>query len=202
MKEIVLVGGGGHCRACIDVIEQQGLYTIAGIVDVADKRGSSVLGYAVFATDNDLLDLINKYTYFLITLGQIKRSDRRIELFNVIYDNGGKLPAIVSPLAYVSKHTKIGHGTIIMHHALINAGAVIGDNCIVNTKALIEHDVVIRNHCHMATGSIVNGGVVIENGVFVGSGAVIRESILVGRNTTIGCNSTVKQSVSPGSMLR
>ena len=38
MKEkIILIGGGGHCRACIDVIEQEGRFTIAGIVDVPEK---------------------------------------------------------------------------------------------------------------------------------------------------------------------
>ena len=39
MKEkIILIGGGGHCRACIDVIEQEGRFTIAGIVDVPEKK--------------------------------------------------------------------------------------------------------------------------------------------------------------------
>ncbi len=28
MKEIILIGGGGHCKACIDVIEQTGFYNI------------------------------------------------------------------------------------------------------------------------------------------------------------------------------
>ena len=31
--EIILLGGGGHCRSCIDVIEQAGDFNIAGIVD-------------------------------------------------------------------------------------------------------------------------------------------------------------------------
>lgn len=35
MKEqIILIGGGGHCKSCIDVIEQEGKYQIAGIVDL------------------------------------------------------------------------------------------------------------------------------------------------------------------------
>jgi len=33
MKEkIILIGGGGHCKSCIDVIEQEGRFIIAGIV--------------------------------------------------------------------------------------------------------------------------------------------------------------------------
>ena len=31
--EILLIGGGGHCHSVIDVIEQEGKYKIAGIID-------------------------------------------------------------------------------------------------------------------------------------------------------------------------
>ena len=35
-EEIILIGGGGHCKSCIDVIEQEGKYQIAGIVDLPE----------------------------------------------------------------------------------------------------------------------------------------------------------------------
>ena len=37
-EEIILIGGGGHCKSCIDVIEAEGKYTIAGIPDMAGKK--------------------------------------------------------------------------------------------------------------------------------------------------------------------
>ena len=81
------------------------------------------LGYEVIATDDDLPDLVKEYNCFFIIIGQIKSPEKRIVLFEQIKKLGGRLPVVVSPLAYVSKHAKIGAGTIIMHHALINAGA-------------------------------------------------------------------------------
>ena len=33
MKNIILIGGGGHCKSVIDVIEQEKKYKISGIVD-------------------------------------------------------------------------------------------------------------------------------------------------------------------------
>ena len=155
---IVLIGGGGHCKSCIDVIELEAKYVIAGIVDIKEKLHQSIIGYKIFATDNDLPDLVKKYQYFFITLGQIKNPDKRIRIFQTLKELGAKLPIIISPLAYVSRHSKIGDGTIIMHQALINAGAMIGSNCIINTKTLIEHDAIIGDHCHIATGAIINGG--------------------------------------------
>jgi len=34
---IILLGAGGHCKSCIDVIEAEGKFTIVGILDVANK---------------------------------------------------------------------------------------------------------------------------------------------------------------------
>ncbi|MFO8090861.1 MAG: hypothetical protein R6U13_13555 [Desulfatiglandaceae bacterium] len=77
-QSILLVGGGGHCKSCIDVIEQEGKYQIAGIVDLPEKQGQSVMGYAVLGTDGDLPELVRTYPNVLITLGQIKTPERRI----------------------------------------------------------------------------------------------------------------------------
>jgi len=202
MKDLILIGGGGHCRACIDVIEQHGVYSIAGIVDREERKGEKVLGYEIVASDDELHILFSRFRFFLVTLGQITNWARRKQLFDAVRAGGGELAVIVSPLAYVSRHARIGSGTIVMHHALVNAGAEVGSNCIVNTKALIEHDVTIGDHCHISTGSLVNGGVVIEEGSFWGSGAVARENIQVGRNSVIGCNATVKQSLPGGNTFK
>lgn len=198
--ELILVGGGGHCKSCIDVIEQTGAYRIAGIIDLQEKLHQKVLGYEVIATDDDLPRLVKEYE-MLVTVGQIKSPALRIKLFANIKDLGGRLPVIVSPLAYVSKHARVGEGTIVMHHALVNAGASIGRNCIINTKALVEHDAVIHDHCHIATGAIVNGGTVVHAGTFMGSGAVSSEYIEIGENTVIGSNVTIKNNVPPGEVI-
>jgi sugar O-acyltransferase (sialic acid O-acetyltransferase NeuD family) len=196
MKEkIILVGGGGHCKSCIDVIEREGKYQIAGIVDVSEKLHQKVLGYEIIATDDDLPRMVDEYENFLITLGQIKSPEKRIWIFQTLKKSGAKLPEIISPLAYVSKHAEIGDGTIIMHHVLINAGARIGKNCIVNTKALIEHDAIIGDHCHIATGAIINGGVGVGSGTFFGSNAVCKEYVEIGENAVIGCGIKIIKNI-------
>lgn len=193
MKEsIILIGGGGHCKSCIDVIEQEGKYSIVGIVDLPEKVGETILGYPIIATDDEIKDLTKKYQNFLITLGQIKSPGRRIEIFNLLKEYKVNLPVIISPIAYVSKHATIDEGTIIMHHALVNASAKIGKNCIINTKALVEHDVEIGNHCHISTGATVNGHVKIGDETFIGSNAVTKENIKIEANSFIKANSIVK----------
>ena len=190
--ELILIGGGGHCKSCIDVIEQENNYVIAGIIDVPDKVGQLVLNYPVIGSDKDLEGFSKQYKNFIITLGQIKSAQKRIDLFNKLKELNVNVPTIVSPLAYVSKHAFVGVGSIIFHQVVINAGARIGNNCIINTKALIEHDANVGNHCHISTGSIVNGGVKIGDCSFYGSGAVSKEYIDIPAGSFIKANSIVK----------
>ena len=177
MQEIILIGGGGHCKSVIDVIEQENKFIIAGIIDKKELLGEKVLGYRIIDCDDNLENIFDTYKNAIVTVGQIKSPDIRIKLFNKLKDIGYKLPTIVSPFSYVSKHSFIGEGTVIMHHALVNSNARIEENCIINTKSLIEHDCVIEPHCHISTASVVNGGTTIKQGTFFGSNATSKEYI-------------------------
>jgi sugar O-acyltransferase (sialic acid O-acetyltransferase NeuD family) len=191
MKKILLIGGGGHCKSVIDVIEQGDEFQIIGIVDKPKLLGTKVLGYPIIGNDSDLANLAKRYHYALITVGQIKSPLLRIKLFNLAVEVGFVLPSVISPNAYVSRHTTIGDGVVIMHDALINAGSMISDNCIINSKALIEHDCLISKHCHISTNATINGGVTVESGSFVGSGVITKELITISKNNFIKAGSLV-----------
>jgi sugar O-acyltransferase (sialic acid O-acetyltransferase NeuD family) len=192
MKDIILIGGGGHCKSVIDVIEQEGTFQIAGIIDKPELLGTDILGYLVIGTDSDLDSLVKKYKYAMITVGQIQSPLIRMKLFDLAIKSGFILPTIISPYAYVSQYASIGDGVIVMHNALINVKVTIGDNCIINSKALIEHDSHIMDNCHISTNVTVNGGVAIESECFIGSGAIVREAITIKKNSFIKAGSVVK----------
>lgn len=203
MKErLILIGGGGHCRSCIDVIESQDLYEIGGIVDLPHNIGNEILGYKIIASDEDLLRLVKEYKNFLITIGQIKTPSLRRDKFALLKQLGGLFPNIISSKAIVSTHAVLGEGNIVMHNAIINAGAKIGNNCIINTGAIVEHDVQIGDHIHISIGAIVNGGTKIGNGTFVGSNSVLRECVSVGNDVIVGAGVTVMRDVSDGKLLK
>ncbi len=192
MKKILLIGGGGHCKSCIDVIEQQGVYDIAGIIDRPESVGGNVLGYPVIGSDESLSSLRSEYQYAFVTVGQIYSADLKMKLYRMLTTLKFKVPFIISPLAYVSKYAKIAQGSIVMHHALVNAGARVGENCIINTKALIEHDAIIENHCHISTGAIVNGGGRISSESFIGSLATSKQYIQIEKKSFVKAGSVMK----------
>ena len=191
MKKIILIGGGGHCKSCIDVIENENKYKIIGIID---KKENTSLHYKFF-TETHLNKKLIKNNYAFVTVGQIKNYKVRVKLFNKIKDLGFKIPTIISPLSYISKHAVIGKGTIVMHGAIVNAGATIGDNCIINTNSLIEHDVVIGDNTHVSTEATINGGAVIGNKVFIGSRSIIKDNISVGDCSIVGASLYIKKNL-------
>lgn len=201
-KPLVLIGGGGHCRACIEVIETVDKYAIAGIVDLKEKKGTKVFSYTIFAADEDLPSLAGAYRHFLVTLGQLTSPERRRQLFETVKGLGARLPIIISPYAKISRRAEISEGTIVMHGAVVNAGAKVGRNCIINTAAVVEHDCVVGDHCHISTGGIVNGGSRIGEGAFIGSGGMVSNGLTIAAGAIIGAGAVVMQSIEePGTYV-
>lgn len=193
--KIILIGGGGHCKSCIDVIESEDKYSITGILDVSSKVGQNILGYPIIGTDDEIPSLVNEGFSFFISVGQVNNAAIRIKIYKKLKQLNASIPVIVSSAAMVSKHAKIAGGTIVMHFALINAEAIISENCIINTKALIEHDTQIGAHTHVSTNATVNGNCIIGEQCFIGSGAIINQGIKITDKVVIGSGTTVINNI-------
>ena len=193
-KNLILVGGGGHCKSVIDVAESAG-YNILGILDMPEDVGKPVLNYKVIGTDDDIHRYVDK-AEFVITVGFIKNPATRIKLYNKVKEAGGKLATVIASTAHISKYSTIGEGTVVMHQAFINAGAHIGANCIINTFCNIEHDAQIGDQCHISTGTMVNGDCKVGERVFVGSQSVLANGITIGDDIIVGAASFVRKSIS------
>ncbi len=193
MKNLILIGGGGHCKSVIDVAESAG-YTILGILDRSIPVGETVLGYEVLGND-DLIEPYLDKVEFLVTVGQIKSPDIRIRLNKMVKDAGGKLATVLAPTAHVSKYATLGEGTVVMHQAVVNAGAQIGMGCIVNTFSNIEHDVKLGDYCHISTGAMVNGEAEIGEGTFIGSQSVVNQCVKVCNMTVVASGSVVHKDI-------
>ena len=193
MKPLILIGGGGHCKSVIEAVESQGR-KILGVLDMPENVGKDVLSTKIIGIDDEIPSYVDK-AEFVITVGLIKNPATRIKLHNRVKEAGGKLATIIASTAYVSKYATIGEGTVVMHHAFVNAGARVGCNVILNTFTNIEHDVVIGDHCHISTGTMVNGDCKIGNKVFVGSQVVISNGLNICDDTIIGAGSAVVTNV-------
>lgn len=196
MCKIILIGGGGHCLSCIETIEDIGKYTIEGILDLPENLNKKILGYQIVGTDDDIELYHRKGYQFCISLGQMSSGETiKKKIFLHLKTRNVKLPIIISPSATISRHSKIGDGTIIMSGARVNAGAEIGENCIINSNSLIEHGTFVGSHTHISTGVILNGDCSISDNCFIGSGSVLRNGITIAENSTIGMGSVVTKNI-------
>lgn len=201
MNDILLIGGGGHCKAVIDVLESTAAWRIAGIVERRDAPIAEVMGYEVVGFDEDLPALRKRFSFALVACGQIHSPQPRIRLFLALKDAGFTLPAIVAPSAQVARSATIGEGTIVMHAACVGPSARVGANTIVNTRALIEHDAAVGSHSHVATAAVVNGGTKVGDRTLIGSGALCREGLTIGSDCLVAMGERVFKPLPDGTRL-
>lgn len=199
MKQIILIGSGGHANSCIDVIKSEGKFKIYGFVS---NEKSLKLSYPLVGNDTDLSKVYKKCKNAIISIGSIKNPKKRIKIFKLLKKLNFKLPVIKSPNSYISPSAKIDEGSIIMHHVLINSNSVIGKNCILNTKSLIEHDVTIGDNVHISTAAVINGSVTVEDNTFIGSNATIKHGVKIGKNCVISAGAFLNKNLKSGSLFK
>ena len=68
MNKIILLGGGGHAKSCIDVIESLDKYKIIGIIDPHKSNKDFI--YDVYTQNESLSDLRKTSEFGLVTVGQ------------------------------------------------------------------------------------------------------------------------------------
>jgi sugar O-acyltransferase (sialic acid O-acetyltransferase NeuD family) len=193
LKDLICIGGGGHCKSVIDVAESAG-FRIKGILDIPELVGTTVLGYPIIGTDDQIEEYINN-SVFIVTVGHIKDVTLRIKLHQKITGLGGTLATIIASTAHVSKYAQLGEGSVIMHKAIVNADAIIGRGCIINTFANIEHDAQIGDYCHISTGAMINGNCKVGSGTFIGSQSAMVNGIEIVDGCLIGAGSLIRKSI-------
>ncbi|MEM6843241.1 MAG: acetyltransferase [Bacteroidota bacterium] len=195
MRDLILLGGGGHARSVIDVVESGNNYRIQGIIDSKERVGDVVLNYPIIGSDDNIAKWIQPERDFLITVGQISSAEVRIRLDKHLSEANGRLATLISPSAKVSSYASVAEGSAVMHFAMVNAGAKVGRNAIINTRATVEHDVSVSDFSHISTGAILNGGVKVGKEVFVGSHATVQQGIVIADRVVVGAHSYVHRDI-------
>ena len=186
--ELLLLGGGGHCLSCIEVIESSTNFKISGLIDNS-KDVFELSDYQILGTDECLADMRSKIDNAIVTVGQIKSAHVRLSLYNKLRNLNFVLPTIISHSSTVSRRSFLGEGTMVMHGARVNAGCNLGSNNILNTNCVLEHSVTLGSHIHISTGAIINGDAVVGDESFIGSGAVVFEGANLPPNTIVPAGS-------------
>lgn len=196
LKDIILVGGGGHAKVIIDIIRSREEFKVIGIVD-NDLKKKQIYGIPVVGTDEILEEIFRKQiaTNAFVSFDGVKRIEKRGRMFFYLKKIGYEIPILVHEKAIVSDYAEIGEGTCVMAGSIINAGSVIKENCIINTGAIIEHDCYIGFNSHIAPNASLAGGVIIGDHTHIGIGSVVIENVKIGNNVVVGAGAVVTKDV-------
>lgn len=192
MKENVFIfGASGHAKVVIDIIEHQGLYEIAFLVDDdPGLKGTIMYGYQVVGGKDDLLASGIKQGIVAIGSNKARRA-----VSSWLTDNSYELIRAIHPAAQLARGVSVGAGTVVMAGAVINSDTVVGDGVIINTRTSVDHDCTIADFCHVAPGATLCGTVQVGKECFICAGAIVIPNLTIGSNVTVGAGATVIRDI-------
>ena len=175
MKNVVILGAGGHAHVIADIIKANGNSVVAFLDDDLSQPDCSgpISDYTKF-----------KDCEFVIGIGNgLVRKD--LSSLNL------KWHIAVHPSAVVSESVTLGDGTVVMPKAVINARSRIGKHSIINTGAIVEHDNVIGDFSHVSVGVKMGGTVHIGNNVMLGIGSIVKNNITICDDVVVGAGALI-----------
>jgi sugar O-acyltransferase (sialic acid O-acetyltransferase NeuD family) len=196
MDSIVIIGSSGHAKVIVDIVQREGKYGIAGLVDRHREVGEETLGYRVLGKEEDLPQLVGARSLkgAIVAIGDnFVRSRVAARVQQLCPD----LPFVraIHPAASLGAEVSIGEGTVIMAGVSINPCSSVGRFCILNTRSSLDHDSTMEDFASLAPGVTTGGNCRIGECSAIGIGAVLVHGVQVGAHSVIGAASLVMKPV-------
>lgn len=189
MKDLIIIGAGGHGRVVADIAQKLGIYKNIAFLDDGDAIQS--MGLPIIGKSTEAEKYIPTTDLFVA----IGNNHVRQSFLEKLLSLGASVPVLSHPNAVIGSYVTIGAGTVIMAGAIINPCSTIGKGVILNTCSSVDHDCVIGDYCHVAVGAHIAGTVCIENQVFLGAGSVVKNNISVCSDCMIGAGAVVVKNI-------
>ncbi|NPV85251.1 MAG: acetyltransferase [Anaerolineae bacterium] len=193
---IVVVGSSGHAKVVIDIIEREGQYTIAGLLDDFRPVGEEAFGYKILGKVADLAALVEGYR---LEGGTIAVGDNwkraKIAQTMLLALPGFSFITAIHPSAQIARGVHVGRGTVIMAGVVVNSDSQIGNFCILNTRSSLDHDCVMEDFSSLAPGATTGGNVHIGAFSAISLGANILQGRCIGSHTVIGAGALVVRDI-------
>ena len=196
MDNIVIIGSSGHAKVIIDIVQQEGKFNVAGLLDRFRDVGEKTLGYPVLGKEEDLPELIKAHDLkgAIVAIGDnFVRSKVAARIEEISPD----LPFVsaIHPKTSIAMDVSIGEGTVVMAGVSINPCSSVGRFCILNTNSSLDHDSILEDFASLAPGATTGGNCRIGQYSAVSIGAVLIHGIRVGEHTVVGAGSLVMKSI-------
>lgn len=196
MKNIIVIGDGGHSKIVQHLIKQLKNYQLIEIWD--DKfQTDEYIDSVRYRPLTKNLDEKRTDALFFIAIGH---NAAREKIVHALAKNQNTFTSLIHPTAIVESPNQIGVGSLIMARAIVQLNAHVGNHVIVNSGAIIEHDTELSDFSHIGPGSVLTGGCKIGQGTLVGANSTFIPLVTVGENAKIGAGSVVTKDIPAASV--
>jgi sugar O-acyltransferase (sialic acid O-acetyltransferase NeuD family) len=190
---LAILGASGHGKVVADTAIAAGWQSVT-FFDDAFPRKETVGPWMIRGSSMELVEQLSTFHGVIVAIGD---NGTRLRLQMQLVDAGATMVTIVHPGAWVSTHSKLGFGTVVMAGAVINIGAKLGRANIVNTSATVDHDCQLDDGVHISPGAHLGGGVRVGACSWIGIGSSVRHLIEIGADVVVGAGAVVTKDIAP-----
>lgn len=198
MRDLVIVGAGGHGRELLDVAEAvnavRPTWRVLGVLDDGDprrdrleRRGATLLG--------GLANLAGLDADYVVGVGD---SEVRARVDVIATASGHQAAVLVHPAATVGADVELAPGVVLAAGARVTTNVRLGRHTHLNVNAVVSHDGRLADYVTLSPGALVNGTVVLEEHVLLGTAAVVTPGRHIGARTWVGAGGVVVHDLPPG----
>ncbi len=179
---LIIYGCGGHARSVADVALHNGIDELIFVDDNA-RDNERLFNFKV------VRELPSHTQQLIIAVGD---NQKRACLLDQFSKNNLSVINLSAHTAYVSKYSQLmAKGIFIAHGAHIGPHTRIGTGSILNTHCVVEHDCHIGNYSHISVNATVAGNCSIGDFVTIGAGATVIDGVKISAQVTIGAGAVV-----------
>lgn len=197
--DLVIVGGGGHGREVLDIVEAAAIgLTVLGVLDdghpdleLLAARDLRVLGGVDHLARLDGVG-------FVLGIGS---ATARRAVGERLAPFGRPSPAVWHPAATAGSLVVRGPGSVMAAGARLTTNVAVGAHAYVGPNATVGHDCVLAAYATLYPGAVVSGAVTVGEAATVGAGATVRQGVHLGAGCLVGAGAVVLDDVEPGATV-
>lgn len=193
MRDLVIVGAGGHARemhqSILAINRVSPAWNFLGFVDDF-AQSSEVAGCPVLGGGDWLR---GKTCCVVVAIGS--PAVRRRVVNELLVQGPIEFATLIHPSAQIGGSVVLGSGCLVSAGAILTADVIVGQHVIINTSAVVSHDCRVDDFCTIAPMSCLCGAVKLGKGADLGAGVTVIPGIRVGEWSMIGAGTTVIRDV-------
>lgn len=193
MRDLIIVGAGGHGREVLDIVEavnaERPTWRFLGFLDDGHppvdrlvRRSARLLGPV-----SDLAEIDAAYVVGIGDGGARRQVD--------VLAGARQAAVLVHPLASIGADVEMGPGCVLAAGARVTTNVRLGRHVHLNVAAVVSHDCRIGDYATLSPGASVNGACILGEEVLLGTGVVVTPGREVGSGAWVGAGGVVVDDI-------